>query len=72
MVFDKNHFENRYVALETPSRPPPFMPNAILNFHFDYWHLSLTLPPWAQLLRAVHPTAATRTISARRVQLILN
>ena len=23
------------------SRPPPFMANAILNFHFDYWHTSL-------------------------------
>ena len=34
-------FQNRYVALETPSRPPPFMANAILNFHFDYWHTSL-------------------------------
>ena len=21
--------------------PPPFMANAILNFHFDYWHTSL-------------------------------
>ena len=38
-------FQNRYVALETPSRPPPspFMANAILNFHFDYWHPSLRL-----------------------------
>ena len=26
--------------LETP---PPFMAIAILNFHFDYWHTSLTL-----------------------------
>ena len=26
-----------YAALETPSRPPPpFMANAILNFHFHY------------------------------------
>ena len=24
------------MANETPSRPPPFMANAILNFHFDY------------------------------------
>ena len=25
------------------SRPrPPFMANAILNFHFDYWNTSLT------------------------------
>ena len=24
------------MALETPSRPRPFMANAILNFHFDY------------------------------------
>ena len=35
-------FQNRYVALETPSRPPPpFMANAILNFHFDFPHPSL-------------------------------
>ena len=30
------------MALETPSRPPPFMANAILNFHFDYLTTSLT------------------------------
>ena len=30
------------MALETPSRPPPFMANAILNFHFDYLTPSLT------------------------------
>ena len=30
------------MALKTPSRPTPFMANAILNFHFDYWHTSLT------------------------------
>ena len=35
-------FQNRYVALETPSRPPPFMANTILNFHFDYLTPSLT------------------------------
>ena len=30
------------MALETPSRPPPpFMANAILNFHFDFLHPSL-------------------------------
>ena len=30
------------MANETPSRlPPPFMANAILNFHFDYLHPSL-------------------------------
>ena len=29
------------MANETPSRPPPFMANAILNFHFDYLHTSL-------------------------------
>ena len=35
-------FQNRYVALETPSRPPlPFMANAILNFHFDFLNTSL-------------------------------
>ena len=30
------------MALETPSRPPPFMANAILNFHFDYLTPSLS------------------------------
>ena len=39
MVLKKIIFQNRYVALETP---PPFMANAILNFHFDYWHPSLS------------------------------
>ena len=29
------------MANETPSRPPPFMANAILNFHFDFLHTSL-------------------------------
>ena len=44
MVFKKIIFQNRYVALETPSRPrPPFMANAILNFHFDFLHTSLSL-----------------------------
>ena len=33
--FQKIIFQNRYVALGTPSRPP------ILNFHFDYPHTSL-------------------------------
>ena len=39
------------MALETPSRPPPFMANAILNFHFDYltpslsdWQTQSTIP----------------------------
>ena len=41
MVFKKIIFQNRYVALETPSRPLPFMANTILNFHFDYLHPSL-------------------------------
>ena len=41
MVFKKIIFQNRYVALETPSRPPPFMANAILNFHFDFLTTSL-------------------------------
>ena len=30
------------MALETPSRPPPFMAKSILNFHFDYLTPSLT------------------------------
>ena len=41
MVFKKIIFQNRYVALETPSSPPPFMANAILNFHFDFLKPSL-------------------------------
>ena len=41
MAFKKIIFQNRYVALETPSRSPPFMANTILNFHFDYWNTSL-------------------------------
>ena len=43
MVFKEIIFQNRYVALETPSRPPPFMEKSILNFHFDYLHPSLSL-----------------------------
>ena len=55
MVFKKIIFQNRYVALETPSRPPPFMAKTILNFCFDYWNPSLRLAtrwveelPWLQ------------------------
>ena len=42
--FKKIIFENRYVALETPLRPPPFMAKTILSFHFDYLKPSLTSP----------------------------
>ena len=43
MVFKKIIFQNSLMANETPSRPPPpFMANAILNFHFDYLNPSLT------------------------------
>ena len=42
MVFKKIIFQNRYVALETPSRHPPFMAKTILNFHFDYLTPSLS------------------------------
>ena len=34
-------FQNRYVALETGLDPPPFMANAIFNFHFDFLNTSL-------------------------------
>ena len=46
MVFKKITFQNRYVALETPSTrdPPPFIAKAILNFHFDYLNPSLIHP----------------------------
>ena len=36
MFFKKIIFQNRYVALETGLDPPPFMANAILNFHFKF------------------------------------
>ena len=51
MVFKKIIFQNRYVAFETPSGPPPlpFMANTILNFHFDYPHPSLIYNPHYQL-----------------------
>ena len=42
MVFKKVIIQNRYVALETPSRPPPpFMAKTILDFHFNYLTPSL-------------------------------
>ena len=31
------------MALETPSRPPPFMAKAILHFPFDYLKLALRI-----------------------------
>ena len=43
MVFKKIIFQNSLMANETPSRPPPpFMANAILNFHFDFLNPSLS------------------------------
>ena len=41
--FQKIIFQNRYVKLEAPLRPPSFMANTILNFHFDYRHPSLII-----------------------------
>ena len=43
LTLTKIIFQNRYVALETGLDPPPFMANAILNFHFDFLHPSLML-----------------------------
>ena len=37
MVFKRIFFQNRFMVLD----PPPFMANAILNFHFDYLNPSL-------------------------------
>ena len=48
MVFKKIIFQNRYVALETP---PPFMANAILNFHFDFLTPSLSVNTFVYLLQ---------------------
>ena len=42
MVLKKIIFQNRYVALEIGLDHPPFMANAILNFHFDFLNTSLT------------------------------
>ena len=36
MVFNKNHFQNRYVALETPSRPPPPL-HGKCHLKFPFW-----------------------------------
>ena len=41
------------MANETPSRPPPLMANAILNFHFDFLNPSLSLSYFfSRLLRS--------------------
>merc|ERR1712209_68790 len=37
----KSFFKIGMWHLRPPRDPPPFMANAILNFHFDYWHTSL-------------------------------
>ena len=38
-----NVFQKSYFRIGMwHSRPPPFMANTILNFHFDYWNTSLT------------------------------
>ena len=51
MVFKKIIFQNSLMANETPLRPPPpFMANAILNFHFDFPGTSLI---WGWRSRAV-------------------
>ena len=63
MVFKKIIFQNRYMALETPSRPPPFMANAILNFHFDYLHPSLI----ESILRSVMAALGASTVDHIRL-----
>ena len=40
MVFNKNHFSKQVCGTRDPP-PPPFMANAILNFHFDFLTPSL-------------------------------
>ena len=35
-----------------PRDHPPLMANAILNFHFDYWHPSLSVFLWIDLVGA--------------------
>ena len=42
MVFNKNHFSKQVCGPRDPLKPPPpFMANAILNFHFDFLNTSL-------------------------------
>ena len=42
MVFNKNHLSKWVCGTRDPlETPPPFMANAILNFHFDFPHTSL-------------------------------
>ena len=55
MVLKKIIFQNRYVALETPSSPPPFMAKTILNFHFDYWNPSLMSQPYITMMKGPAP-----------------
>ena len=60
MVLKKLIFQNKYVELETH---PPFMDKSILNFHFDYWKISLTVradgadppPPFSVSLTVKYP-----------------
>ena len=42
MVFKKNYFSEQVCGTRDPlETPPPFMANAILNFHFDFLTPSL-------------------------------
>ena len=60
MVFKKIIFQNSLMANETPSRPPPlFMANAILNFHFDFLHTSLSQVAAAECVRHEKPSGST-------------
>ena len=41
----KSYFRIAMWHSRPPRDPPPFMANAILDFHFDYWHTSLSARP---------------------------
>ena len=50
------------------SRPPPFMANAILNFHFDYWHTSLIKYRHLRFLYVAHWNQVQRRCPVRNLQ----
>ena len=66
MVFKKNHFSKQLSGKRDPlETPPPFMANAILNFHFDYLHPSLIwiLIFWFPSIRWKKVKTATLTLT---------
>ena len=70
MVFNKNHFSKWICGNWDPLRdpPPPFMANAILNFHFDYWHYSLMRNLFIQTIWLIRPYGRTICVDMDGIQ----